>query len=64
MTSEQKRFEDELTHTALQVAHDIGSPLAVFEAIVQDTSLSIPEESRVAVRHATARMRDITHSLL
>src|SRR5262249_52105699 len=34
------------------------------EVIVQDTSLILPEESRIAVRHAAARMRDITHSLL
>lgn len=64
LVSEQKKFEDELTRTALQVAHDIGSPLAVLEAIVQDTSLTLPEESRIAVRHAASRMRDITHSLL
>lgn len=64
LMSEQKKFEDELTKTALQVAHDIGSPLAVLEAIVQDYSLVLPEESRIAVRHAIGRMRDIIHSLL
>lgn len=62
--AEQKRFQDELTATALQVVHDIGSPLATLEAIVQSASLMLPEESRVAIRNAAIKMRDITNSLL
>jgi signal transduction histidine kinase len=62
--SEQKRFEDELTRTALQVVHDIGSPLAVLEAIVQSASLMLPEDSRVAIRNAATKIRDIINSLL
>ncbi|MBX3708731.1 MAG: HAMP domain-containing histidine kinase [Gammaproteobacteria bacterium] len=64
LSSEQKKFEDELTRTALQVAHDIGSPLATLEAIVQSASLMLPEESRVAIRNAASKIRDITNSLL
>lgn len=62
--TEKKRFQDELTETALQVAHDIGSPLAVLEIIVQSTSISLEEDSRLAIRGATAKIRDIAHSLL
>jgi nitrogen-specific signal transduction histidine kinase len=62
--SEQKRFEDELTRTALQVVHDIGSPLAALEAIVQSASLMLPEESRVAIHNAATKIRDIVNSLL
>src|SRR5262249_30656839 len=56
--SEQQKFQDELTTTALQVAHDIGSPLATLEGIVQSASLMLPEESRVAIRNVAAKMRD------
>lgn len=63
LASEQKKFREELTRTALQVAHDIGSPLAALEAVVQ-SSMSLPEESRVSVRNSAARIRDISNSLL
>lgn len=62
--SEQKRFEDELTRTALQVAHDIGSPLATLEAIVQSASFLLPEDNRVTIRNAATKIRDIANSLL
>lgn len=62
--AEKKRFKDELTDTALQVAHDIGSPLAVLEIIVHSTSCALEEKSKVAIRNAAARIRDIAHSLL
>lgn len=63
-SAEQRRFQEELTRTALQVAHDIGSPLAVLEAIVQSTSLVLPENDRTSIRNATGRIRDISNSLL
>lgn len=63
-SAEKKRFHEELTRTALQVVHDIGSPLAALETIVQSTILGVSEESRVAIRSAAARIRDIANSLL
>ena len=35
LAAEQKRFQEELTETALQVVHDIGSPIATLETIIQ-----------------------------
>ncbi len=63
-TAEKKRFQDELTETALQVAHDIGSPLAVLEITVQSSSCALEEQSKIAIRNAAAKIRDIAHSLL
>jgi signal transduction histidine kinase len=48
--AEKRRFQEELTRAALQVAHDIGSPLAALEAILQSTSLALPEKSRTPAR--------------
>jgi signal transduction histidine kinase len=62
--AEQRRFQEELTRTALQVTHDIGSPLAGLEAIVQSTSLVLPEKERTAIRNAAGRIRDISNTLL
>lgn len=62
--AEQKRFQEELTATALQVVHDIGSALSVLEMIVQSASLALPEDSRVGIRNAAQKMRDIANSLL
>lgn len=62
-SNEQKRFQEELTKTALQVAHDIGSPLAVLEAVVQSTSIT-QESNRVSIRNAANRIRDISYSFL
>lgn len=64
LSAEQRRFREELTRTALQVAHDIGSPLALLETIVQSTSLNLPEDSRVSIRNAAGRIRDISNSFL
>ena len=64
LETEQKRFQEELTRTALQVAHDIGSPLAVLETIVQSSMLTMPEENRISVRNAASRIRDISASIL
>jgi len=61
--AEQRRFQDELTNTALQMAHDIGSPVAVLE-IIQSTALMLPEKDRVLIRTATAKIRDISNTLL
>lgn len=63
-SAEQRKFQEELTRTALQVAHDIGSPLAGLEAIVQSTSLALPENDRTSIRNAAGRIRDISNTLL
>jgi signal transduction histidine kinase len=62
--AEKRRFQEELTRAALQVAHDIGSPLAALEAILQSTSLALPEKSRTPIRNAAGRIRDISNTLL
>lgn len=62
--AEQTKFEEELTKTALQVAHDIGSPLAVLEMVIQSSTSNMLEDSRTSVRNAVSRIRDISFSLL
>ena len=63
-SAEKKRYQDELTEMALQAAHDIGSPLGVLEAAVQSATMSLPENSRITIRNAAAKLRDITYALL
>ncbi|MCW5590069.1 MAG: HAMP domain-containing histidine kinase [Legionellales bacterium] len=46
-----------------QLAHDIRSPLAALDMILQDLS-QLPEESRIITRHAISRIRDIANNLL
>jgi len=48
---------------AAQVAHDIKSPLAALEMIIQSTS-SISEDKRILIRSAVCRVRDIANNLL
>lgn len=62
--AEKKRYQDELTEMALQAAHDIGSPLGVLECAVQSATMALPENSRITIRNAAAKLRDITYSLL
>jgi signal transduction histidine kinase len=60
-SAEQRRFQDELTRTALQVAHDIASPIAVLHMF---QSSSFPEENRVLIRNVVSRITDISNTLL
>lgn len=46
-----------------QVAHDIRSPLAALEMFTDDLS-GLPEESRLVIRSAVGRIRDIANDLL
>jgi signal transduction histidine kinase len=62
--AEKKRYQEELTETALQVAHDIASPLAALECAVRSASLALSEESRLLVRNVADRLRGISSSLL
>ncbi|MDR3490980.1 MAG: HAMP domain-containing sensor histidine kinase [Gammaproteobacteria bacterium] len=48
---------------AVQVAHDIRSPLAALDVATAAIS-SIPEEQRLIVRNATQRINDIANNLL
>lgn len=48
---------------AQQVSHDIRSPLTALETVMKDAS-TLPEDQRVLVRSATARIRDIANDLL
>lgn len=48
---------------ARQVAHDIRSPLAALEVAAGDAA-QLPEDKRILVRSAVARIRDIANSLL
>lgn len=61
--AEQRHFQEELTRMALQVAHDIGSPLAIL-TVIQSTSSDIPEKTRIIIRNATSKIRDITNVFL
>ncbi len=62
-THENLRTTSELGKLASQVAHDIRSPLAALEMISDDLS-GVPEESRVVLRGAVGRIKDIANGLL
>lgn len=61
-SAEQRRFQEELTRTALQVAHDIASPIAVLHMF--KSSSSFPEESRILIQNVVSRITDISNTLL
>jgi signal transduction histidine kinase len=61
--AEQRRFQEELTRTALQVAHDIASPVAVLD-IFHTTAGNLPEQDRILIRNVICRIRDISNTLL
>jgi len=48
---------------ASQVAHDIRSPLAALEMVVADLE-AVPEETRILIRDASRRIKDIANHLL
>lgn len=54
---------DALGSLAAQVAHDIQSPLAVLEMVVQATA-SISEDKRVLIKSSVGRIKDIANNLL
>gem|GEM_PF-1623206 len=62
-THENLRTTSELGKLASQVAHDIRSPLAALEMISDDLS-GVPEETRVVLRGAVGRIKDIANGLL
>jgi signal transduction histidine kinase len=54
---------DALGNLAAQVAHDIQSPLAVLEMVVQATA-SISEDKRILIKNSVGRIKDIANNLL
>jgi signal transduction histidine kinase len=48
---------------ASQVAHDIRSPLAALDSVLNDLS-QLPEEKRITIRSAAGRIRDIANNLI
>ncbi len=52
-----------LGKVAAQVAHDIRSPLAALESVESEMKV-LPEESRVLIRSAIGRIKDIANGLL
>lgn len=60
LSSERNRAFSEL---ASQVAHDIRSPLAALMSAERDLKL-LPEDTRVLIRGAVNRIRDIANNLL
>ncbi|HVV69212.1 MAG TPA: HAMP domain-containing sensor histidine kinase [Patescibacteria group bacterium] len=61
--TEHKKLQEELSRTALKVAHDIRSPLAALDMIIQST-MTLPEDNRILFRNAVWRIRDIANTLL
>lgn len=59
----RQKVEGEISKIALQVAHDIRSPLTALN-IVMSTADSMPEKSRVLAKQAVSRIQDIAHDLL
>lgn len=56
--------ERKLFTLAAQVAHDIRSPLAALQIVVNMSANTIPEEQRVILRGAAERINDIANNLL
>ena len=59
----ERQLNDKIVSLAVQVAHDIRSPLVALDAALKHTS-QIPEKQRIIVRHAVNRIRDIANNLL
>lgn len=64
----QNRNESELKSAlfdfSVQVAHDIGSPLAALEILIQSSSISLPEDGRILIKDIASRIRNVLNSLL
>jgi hypothetical protein len=63
-TKERQAFlRIQLGQMAAQVAHDIRSPLAALDMVLEEIS-SLPEDLRLIVRRAVGRIKDISNNLL
>ena len=65
LSESQKKLERQLAVSALasQVAHDIKSPLAALDVVERDLS-QLGEGTRLLVRSAVGRIRDIANNLI
>ena len=65
LAESRKELEQQAALSALaaQVAHDIRSPLAALDCVMQDVS-QLPEKRRNMMRSAAARIRDIANNLI
>jgi len=60
---QERSLRDELNKVALQVAHDIRSPLAALEVVTSSLE-QLPDDESVLIRSAISRMREIANDLL
>jgi signal transduction histidine kinase len=60
---EELQIDSHVGRLALQVAHDIRSPIAALN-VVRDDLATLPPESRTLVTNAVTRIQDIAHQLL
>lgn len=61
--SKEKEREAKIGKMAIQLAHDIRSPLTALQLVVKQTT-NIDEENRTIIRNATTRINDIANNLL
>lgn len=61
--AEKRSHDAALGQIAMQVAHDIRSPLIVLNLETEDLS-SVPEKKRIEIRNAIQRVNDIANNLL
>jgi signal transduction histidine kinase len=54
----------EIANVVSQVAHDIRSPLAALEMVASSAASDLPEDTRVILRNAASRIKDIANDLL
>lgn len=59
----RNKINNVVSKLAIQVAHDIRSPLAAINMIFANTT-EFPENKRIIIRHATSRINDIANNLL
>ncbi len=60
---EKRRFDENISRVALQVAHDIRSPLSAISVAMGQTR-SIPEDMAALLKGAVNRIQDIANDLL
>jgi|GEM_PF-1849342 len=58
------QVEEEISKVAVQVAHDIRSPLAALNTATQEGLSELSEPTRILIRSAVSRLRDIANLLL
>lgn len=64
MIESEIELADKVRKIALQVSHDIRSPLTALKMAVDEANLSIPNESRKIIHGSVQRINDIANNLL